>query len=107
MPISIALMDPLSVRIAAMLGALFRGLLVFVLPLLPRSAWSQEEVDSTEALDTFRPYVRANYGYDSNLFRLETDDQARALLGTRDKSETYHTFAAGIDVDWRAYDGRG
>lgn len=101
MPISIAL-GIRDLRVAAILGALSRALLVFVLPLLPRSAWSQENIDSqTEPLDTFRPYVRADYGYDSNLFRLENDDQARALLGTSDKSETFHTLAAGIDMDWR------
>lgn len=89
-------------RIAAMLGVLSRSLLVLALPLLPRSAWSQEDTDpQAEPLDTFRPYVRADYGYDSNLFRLENDDQARALLGTNDKSETYHTLAAGMDMDWR------
>jgi len=80
--------------------ALSRAVLL-VLPLLPRSAWSQEDIDSqTEPLDTFRPYVRADYGYDSNLFRLENDTQARALLGTSDRSETYHTLAAGMDIDW-------
>ena len=58
---------------------------------------------SIEPLDTFRPYVRADYAYDSNLFRLENDDQAHALLGTTDKSETYHTLAAGLDMDWRIH----
>ena len=101
MPISSAL-NTLDLRIAAILAALSRALLVFVLSLLSRSAWSQEDRDSqTEPLDTFRPYVRADYGYDSNLFRLENDDRARALLGTSDKSETYHTLAAGMDMDWR------
>ena len=78
---------------------------VFILVLavlLARSAWSQEDVDfSSEPLDTLRPYVRASYGYDSNLFRLENDQQARALLGTTDKSEAFHTLAAGMDIDWR------
>ena len=97
MPISTAI-DTLGLRVAA----LSRAVLVLVLPLLPRSAWSQEDIDSqTEPLDTFRPYVRADYGYDSNLFRLENDDQARALLGTSNKSETYYTLAAGMDMDWR------
>ena len=75
---------------------------VFSILLSLSSAWAQEEAtNSKEPLDTFRPYVRADYGYDSNLFRLENDDQARALLGTTDKSETYHTLAAGMNVDWR------
>lgn len=102
MPISAA-SDTLGLRVAAILAALSPTLLVFALPLLlPRNAWSQEGIDSqAEPLDTFRPYVRADYGYDSNLFRLENDDQARALLGSSDKSETYHTLAAGMDMDWR------
>ena len=102
MPTSIAL-DPVDFRLATILAVLSRGaLLFFVLPLLPRSAWAQEDINAqTEPLDTFRPYVRADYAYDSNLFRLENDDQARALLGTSDKSATYHTLAAGMDVDWR------
>ena len=63
---------------------------------------ARESFDTAiEPLDTFRPYVRADYAYDSNLFRLENDAQARALLGTSDKSETYHTLAAGLDMDWR------
>ncbi len=101
MPISIEL-DTLGLRLADVLAAISRALLLFILPLLPRSAWSQESVDAqTEPLDTFRPYVRAEYAYDSNLFRLENDAQAQTLLGTSDKSETYHTLAAGMDVDWR------
>jgi exopolysaccharide biosynthesis operon protein EpsL len=101
MPISIEF-ETLGVRLADILAVISRALLMFILPLIPRSAWSQESLDAqTEPLDTFRPYVRADYGYDSNLFRLENDTQAQALLGTTDKSETYHTLAAGMDVDWR------
>jgi len=99
MPISIAY-NPPGLRILAKVNALCRAVLVVVLPLLPRSAWSQVNTP-TEPLDTFRPYVRADFGYDSNLFRLENTAQALALLGTSDKSETYHTLAAGMDVDWQ------
>lgn len=89
-------------RIRIALAPLLPGVLVFILPWLPRSAWSQVDVHTAaETLDTFRPYVRADYGYDSNLFRLENDEQARALLGNSDQSESYYTLAAGIDVDWR------
>lgn len=101
MPISLTFDVP-ALRAGSILGVLSGAALVFVLPLLPRNAWSQEDIHSqTEPLDTFRPYVRADYGYDSNLFRLENDDQARVLLGTSDKSETYHTLAVGMDIDWR------
>lgn len=82
----------------------FRGAALLALILTGASSESpaRDSFDaSIEPLDTFRPYVRADYAYDSNLFRLENDDQARALLGTSDKSETYHTLAAGLDMDWR------
>lgn len=51
--------------------------------------------------DIFVPYVRAAYGYDSNLFRLQNDDEAYAVLGRRDKSESYYTLAAGMDATLR------
>lgn len=76
--------------------------MVWMVCLLSLSARAQDAADPhNEVIDTLRPYVRADYVYDSNLFRLENDAQARALLGTADKSETYHTLAAGLDVDWR------
>ena len=63
--------------------------------------WAQDADPETEVLDTFRPYVRADYVYDSNLFRIANGAQARTLLGTADKSETYYTLATGLDMDWR------
>ena len=54
-----------------------------------------------EIVDTFRPYVRAEYGYDSNIFRIGSGAQARTLLGTADTSETFYTLGAGLDMDWR------
>ena len=51
--------------------------------------------------DTFTPYVRGLYGYDSNLFRLQNDQEANAVLGTTDTSESYYTLAAGMDVNLR------
>lgn len=77
-------------------------LLAFMLSGISPDGVARDNFETTvEPLDTFRPYVRADYAYDSNLFRLENDAQARALLGTSDKSETYRTLAAGLDVDWR------
>jgi exopolysaccharide biosynthesis operon protein EpsL len=51
--------------------------------------------------DTFTPYVRGLYGYDSNLFRLQNDQEANAVLGTTDTSESFYTLAAGMDVNLR------
>ena len=51
--------------------------------------------------DTFTPYVRGLYGYDSNLFRLQDDQEANAVLGTTDTSESFYTLAAGMDVNLR------
>lgn len=77
-------------------------LLAFTLAGLPSNGVARDSFDTPDdPLDTFRPYVRADYAYDSNLFRLENDTQARALLGTSDQSETYHTLAAGLNMDWR------
>lgn len=51
--------------------------------------------------DAFTPYVRGLYGYDSNLFRLQNDQEANAVLGTTDTSESFYTLAAGMDVNLR------
>lgn len=51
--------------------------------------------------DTFMPYVRGLYNYDSNLFRLQNDQAAMTQLGTTNTAESYHTFAAGMDMNWR------
>lgn len=51
--------------------------------------------------DTFTPYVRGLYGYDSNLFRLQNDQAANAVLGTADTSESFYTLAAGMDMNLR------
>lgn len=74
---------------------------VWLVCILPAWTLAAEYEADNEVLDTFRPYVRAEYGYDSNLFRIGSDAQARALLGTTDTSETYHRLGAGLDMDWR------
>lgn len=51
--------------------------------------------------DTFTPYVRGLYNYDSNLFRLENDQAAINQLGTSNKAESYQTLGAGMDMNWR------
>ncbi|BBP03606.1 hypothetical protein TPL01_11450 [Sulfuriferula plumbiphila] len=62
---------------------------------------TQADPLQTIAQDTFTPYVRGLYGYDSNLFRLQNDQAAMAILGTTDTAESYHTLAAGMDVNLR------
>jgi exopolysaccharide biosynthesis operon protein EpsL len=57
--------------------------------------------DTEDAEDTFTPYVRGLYGYDSNLFRLQNDEEAYAVLGTANTAESYYTLAAGMDVNFR------
>lgn len=51
--------------------------------------------------DTFTPYVRGLYGYDSNLFRLQNDQEANAVLGSTDTAESFYTLAAGMDMNLR------
>lgn len=57
--------------------------------------------DTGDTEDVFTPYVRGLYGYDSNLFRLENDQEAYAVLGTTDTAESYYTLAAGMDANLR------
>lgn len=51
--------------------------------------------------DTFRPLVSYSYGYDSNLFRVESDTVALLLLGSPIQSETYQRLGIGFDLDWK------
>ncbi|WP_413436925.1 XrtB/PEP-CTERM-associated polysaccharide biosynthesis outer membrane protein EpsL [Sulfuriferula sp. GW1] len=51
--------------------------------------------------DTFTPYLRGVYNYDSNLFRLENDQAAINQLGTTNKAESYQTLGAGMNMNWR------
>lgn len=49
----------------------------------------------------FTPYVRGQYGYDSNLFRLNGEQQALAALGRTRMAESYYTLAAGMEAKLR------
>jgi len=52
--------------------------------------------------DTLRPFVEAVMGYDSNLFRLESDFSA-VLYGidTSIHSDTFQRWGMGFDLDWK------
>lgn len=67
--------------------------LVFLMILGMASGPARADTD-----DTFTPYVRGLYGYDSNLFRLQNDQEARAVLGTSNTAESYNTLDAGMDA---------
>ncbi|HEY9099605.1 MAG TPA: XrtB/PEP-CTERM-associated polysaccharide biosynthesis outer membrane protein EpsL [Thiobacillus sp.] len=54
---------------------------------------------ANDSPDAFKPFVRAQYGYDSNLFRLQNDQEASSVLGTTDTAVSYHVLAAGLDLD--------
>ena len=102
MPTSATSSHPPILRMTMPQLVLARVLLLCVLLLLARSACAQiNHPTPSEPLDTFRPYARANYAYDSNFFRLENAEQARTLLGRSDTAETFYTLAAGLDMDWR------
>ncbi|MBT9566916.1 MAG: outer membrane beta-barrel protein [Thiobacillus sp.] len=49
--------------------------------------------------ETFSPYVRGHYGYDSNLFRLNSEQQALSVLGRSRMDESYYSLAAGINAN--------
>lgn len=51
--------------------------------------------------DTFSPYVAAGYGYNSNMFLLQNDQAALTTLGTTDMSESFQSYAAGVNMKWR------
>jgi len=52
--------------------------------------------------DTLRPFISANVGIDSNLFRFSSDAQAQAsTIGEPIQSVSYQRYGAGIDVDWK------
>lgn len=75
--------------------------LLLLLTLMSKTVHADTPGTGDDRLDTFAPYVRGLYGYDSNLFRLQNDQSAKAVLGTTDTSETFHTLGAGMDVNLR------
>lgn len=73
--------------------------LLIVLGMMAGPSRADDDAEDTE--DVFTPYVRGLYGYDSNLFRLQNDQEAYAVLGTTDTAESYYTLAAGMDANLR------
>lgn len=62
------------------------------------TAWADTPTRSDED-ETFAPFVRGHYGYDSNLFRLHDEQQSLAVLGQTGMAESYYTLAAGLDAN--------
>lgn len=67
---------------------------LLTLALAVSPSWAAEDDED----DGFTPYVRGQYGYDSNLFRLQSEQQALAVLGRDSLSESYYSLAAGVDA---------
>jgi exopolysaccharide biosynthesis operon protein EpsL len=51
--------------------------------------------------NTFSPYVAAGYGYNSNMFLLQNDQAALTNLGTTSMSESFQSYAAGVNMKWQ------
>lgn len=74
------------------------GVFLTMLGMVASPAWAADTTDQRPD-ETFMPYVRALYGYDSNLFRLQNDQEARAVLRTSNTAESYLTLGAGMDAN--------
>ncbi len=74
------------------------GVFLAMLGMVASPAWAADTTDQRPD-ETFMPYVRALYGYDSNLFRLQNDQEARAVLRTSSMAESYLTLGAGMDAN--------
>jgi len=74
---------------------------------------------SFAAIDKFEPYAFTRVLFDSNIFRLSGDEEARAFLGSTNKNDTVGHLGAGFksdlklsrqhllldaEVDWARYD---
>jgi exopolysaccharide biosynthesis operon protein EpsL len=53
------------------------------------------------ALEEFEPYASAKVLWDSNIFRVSGDDEARALLGSTSKNDTVGYFGGGFKSDFK------
>ena len=52
-------------------------------------------------IDKFEPYAFTKVIWDSNLFRLSGDEEARALLGSTNRNDTIGHLGAGFDFDYK------
>jgi len=71
-------------------------------PLLAASLITCAPAQAEDWLSTVKslnPYVAAGYTYDSNLFRLESQDEAKEQIGTSSRDERYTTLEAGFNTD--------
>lgn len=75
--------------------------LLTVLGMIAAPSHANDSEGTEDNGDAFTPYVRGLYGYDSNLFRLQNDQEASAVLGTTNTAESYYTLAAGMDATLR------
>src|SRR3569833_2738035 len=74
------------------------GVFLTMLGMVASPAWAADVTEQGPD-ETFMPYVRALYGYDSNLFRLQNDQEARAVLRTSNTAESYLELGAGMDAN--------
>ncbi|ODU41673.1 MAG: hypothetical protein ABS92_11130 [Thiobacillus sp. SCN 63-374] len=73
------------------------GVFLTMLGMVASPAWAADVTEQGPD-ETFMPYVRALYGYDSNLFRLQNDQEARAVLRTSNTAESYLTLGASSSI---------
>ena len=56
---------------------------------------------SAEGIVDIKPYVSANINYDDNVFRLSSPEQAKAILGSTETSDTVKQTNLGVVVNLR------
>ena len=98
----------MKTRVVFLIGTLFTLLLALLPFRVPQAA-----------LEKFEPYAFTRVLWDSNIFRVSGDEEARALLGSTNKNDTVGHLGAGFssdlklsrqhllfdaEVDWARYD---
>jgi exopolysaccharide biosynthesis operon protein EpsL len=87
-------MDDQSISMSK--GSLRLGLFVLAGLVLQAGA---SAADLARTLQKIHPYVATGMTWDTNLFRVEDNDQAKLLLGTRSKNDRYLTLETGFDTE--------
>lgn len=80
---------------ATELGRRAPGCVVLLMVLMMNSVAAKADQD-----DFFSPYVGADYRYDSNFFRVESDQVALNQLGTTNRAESYINVLAGATINF-------